>query len=306
MVPIYMAEHEPPEPQLSRLVKQGPGDGLVSQQQFLALQEELRLTSERAEQSARELIKAKKLLNDWERQKNEMLSICAHDLKSPTSSILSFLDILRDSGHQLPPQEVAKIIERMDRAGRHMWALINDLLDSTHLESGKISLHKEPLLLSHLCKEVMEHSKAKADAKDIEISLQVAVAELKISLDHQKALQIINNLLSNALKFTPRGGKIYMRVASKDHRTTLEIEDSGQGIPPDELSKIFQKFQQTSTKATEGEKGSGLGLSIVQQLVELHDGKISVQSTLGKGTIFRLEFPVVESSVLLKLFSGKK
>ena len=300
-----MAELEPLENLLKRLESQAPEDTHKLQKYFDSAREELRHIQERLDQTSRELIKSKKQLTDWERQKNEMLSICAHDLKSPTSSIVSFLEILRDS-RQLPAAEIANIHDRMDRAARHMWALINDLLDSTHLESGKISLQKEPSLLSQLCKEVLEHSKGKADQKDIEISLHVAVGELKVSLDHQKGLQIVNNLISNALKFTPRGGQIFLRVMSKDHRSALEIEDTGQGIPPDEVDQIFQKFQQTSTKATEGEKGSGLGLSIVQQLVELHDGKISVQSILGKGTIFRLDFPVTESSVLLKLFSGKK
>ena len=300
-----MAEHEPLENLLKRLESHAPEVVRQIQKQIVELKSELHLTQERCDQSTRELLKSKKQLSDWERQKNELLSVCAHDLKSPTSSIVSFLEILRDS-RQLPAGEIANIHERMDRAARHMWALINDLLDSTHLESGKISLQKEAILLSQLCKEVLDHFKGKADMKDIEISLKVATGELKVSIDHQKALQIINNLLSNALKFTPRGGKIFMRVASNNHRSILEIEDTGQGIPADELDLIFKKFQQTSTKSTEGEKGSGLGLSIVQQLVELHEGKIGVQSVLGQGTIFHIDFPVTESSVLLKLFSGKK
>ena len=300
-----MADREPLENLLKRLESHAPAEVHQIQKQMEELKSERHLIQERLDQTSRELLKSKKQLGDWERQKNELLSVCAHDLKSPTSSIMSFLEILRDN-RQLPAGEIANIHERMDRAARHMWALINDLLDSTHLESGKISLQKEAILLSQLCKEVLDHFKGKADMKDIEISLTVAAGELKVSLDHQKALQIINNLLSNALKFTPRGGKIFLRIASKNHRTVLEIEDTGQGIPAEELDLIFKKFQQTSTKSTEGEKGSGLGLSIVQQLVDLHDGKISVQSVLGQGTIFHLDFPVTESSVLLKLFSGKK
>lgn len=303
---FVMDESPSLEPLLQKLKAQSPQEVEAIRREFDRLQGDLKVTDERLDQTARELAKVNSSLKEMEKKRNEMLSICAHDLKSPTSSILSFIDILKSNQHRLGEQEVSKVYDRMERAGRHMWNLVNDLLDTHQIETGKVKLEKQPLLLSQLAREVCNHVEAKANSKEISLSVDVKPAELKVSLDIQKGIQIITNLVSNALKFTPRGGNIQLRVFTEGQRTALEVQDSGQGIPADELDKIFQKFKQTSTRATEGEKGSGLGLSIVQQLVELHDGEISVRSKLNQGTIFSLVFPIAESSVLLKLFSGKK
>jgi signal transduction histidine kinase len=282
-----------------------PKEAVVIKGELLRLGEDLKITHERLDQTSRELAKLSGELKGSEKKRNEMLSICAHDLKSPTSSILSFLDILRSPKHRLPALEVEKVYDRMDRAGRHMWSLVNDLLDTSQIESGTVKLDRQAVLMSQLVREVVDHTQAKADAKEIQLNIEVLPAELKVSLDPQKGLQIINNLVSNALKFTPRGGRIDFKIKTKDHKTTLEVIDSGQGIPPGELQQIFEKFKQTSTRSTEGEKGSGLGLSIVQQLVTLHSGEVSVRSNVGQGTTFELAFPIAESTILLKLFSGK-
>ena len=291
---------------LSALDSRCPKEAVVIKGELLRLGEDLKITHERLDQTSRELAKLSGELKGSEKKRNEMLSICAHDLKSPTSSILSFLDILRSPKHRLPAQEVEKVYDRMDRAGRHMWSLVNDLLDTSQIESGTVKLDRQAVLMSQLVREVVDHTQAKADAKEIQLNIEVLPAELKVSLDPQKGLQIINNLVSNALKFTPRGGRIDFKIRTKDHKTTLEVIDSGQGIPPGELQQIFERFKQTSTRSTEGEKGSGLGLSIVQQLVTLHSGQVSVRSNVGQGTTFELAFPIAESPVLLKLFSGKK
>jgi signal transduction histidine kinase len=282
-----------------------PKEAVVIKGELLRLGEDLKITHERLDQTSRELAKLSGELKGSEKKRNEMLSICAHDLKSPTSSILSFLDILRSPKHRLPALEVEKVYDRMDRAGRHMWSLVNDLLDTSQIESGTVKLDRQAVLMSQLVREVVDHTQAKADAKEIQLNIEVLPAELKVSLDPQKGLQIINNLVSNALKFTPRGGRIDFKIKTKDHKTTLEVIDSGQGIPPGELQQIFEKFKQTSTRSTEGEKGSGLGLSIVQQLVTLHSGEVSVRANVGQGTTFELAFPIAESTILLKLFSGK-
>lgn len=305
MVSFVMDEDHLLNSALLALDSRCPKEAVVIKGELLRLGEDLKITHERLDQTSRELAKLSGELKGSEKKRNEMLSICAHDLKSPTSSILSFLDILRSPKHRLPALEVEKVYDRMDRAGRHMWSLVNDLLDTSQIESGTVKLDRQAVLMSQLVREVVDHTQAKADAKEIQLNIEVLPAELKVSLDPQKGLQIINNLVSNALKFTPRGGRIDFKIKTKDHKTTLEVIDSGQGIPPGELQQIFEKFKQTSTRSTEGEKGSGLGLSIVQQLVTLHSGEVSVRSNVGQGTTFELAFPIAESTILLKLFSGK-
>lgn len=306
MVSSNMDEVDPIDAHLKSLRSSAPEKAKAVEAYILTLKEDLAVTHDRLEQVSRELARVNGVLKDSEKKRNEMISICAHDLKSPTSSILSFLDILRSSQHRLPAHEIEKVYDRMERAGRHMWSLVNDLLDTNQIESGKIQLQKQAVLLSQLAREVVDHSAAKAEAKEIKLLLEVEPAELKVSMDQQKGMQIVNNLLSNALKFTPRGGQVICHVSTKNNKSTLKVIDSGQGIPKEEIEKIFEKFKQTSTRSTEGEKGSGLGLSIVQQLVSLHHGEIGVESKLGKGTTFSITFPVAESPVLLKLFSGKR
>ena len=254
----------------------------------------------------RELKNLNNSLKQMEEIRNEFVGICAHDLRSPIIGILNFLEILKLDGKTLPGKEVADIYKRMENAGKHMLELINDLLDLGNMESGKINLILEPIFLSHSCKEAIAHAKARLESKEIIPTLKVGTGELRVKLDPQKALQIINNLLSNAIKFTPRGGHIELNISTNERYMRLEIKDSGQGIPPNELDVIFERFQKTSTQATEGEKGSGLGLSIVHQLVELHQGNIEVKSKVGQGTSFTLIFPVAESKKLVDLFSGKK
>ncbi|MBF0197345.1 MAG: HAMP domain-containing histidine kinase [Planctomycetes bacterium] len=273
---------------------------------FLQKQEQTDILNARLDEAKRESGKNKNAIQDFDRVKNDFLSICAHDLKSPISSMLSFLDILKDDWQQMPPQERLGIMSRMERAGRHSLSLISDLLDTVQYESGKFNIKPEAVLLSQLCKETVSHTQGNLNNKEITCKFTTHGSELKVKMDPQKGIQIINNLLSNAIKFTPRGGNIEIVLSHKEKRMYLEIKDSGQGIPEDEIHVLFQRFQKTSTSSTEGEKGSGLGLNIVKQLVDLHQGTIDVKSELGIGTSFILSFPVTESTMLLKLFSGRK
>ncbi len=254
----------------------------------------------------RDLSGARHALSELNKLQSEFVSICAHDLRSPTNSILSFIEILLDDGEHMPARERAAILERMARAGRHMLDLISDLLDMVQIESGKYRLQPEPLLLSQLGHESLIALKGSFDNKEIKASLTVGTGELKVKLDHQKGLQILNNLLSNALKFTPRGGSVEILIENRGRMVELEVRDSGPGIPEAELPKMFEKFTKLSTQATEGEKSTGLGLTIVKQLLDLHKGEIRVKSKVGAGTSFFVLLPIAESPELLKLFSGKR
>lgn len=258
------------------------------------------------EKSNNELRETKSSLKKLNTLKGEFVSICAHDLKSPTTSILSFLEILKTDWQKMSENEVESIFNRINRAGNHMMSLINDLLDMSRIESGKIQFEPKSLLLSTLCQEALTNSAGKFQEKEIQTGLTVHKGEVNVNVDPQKGLQIINNLLGNALKFTPRGGNVQIIISPDERNMVMEIKDSGQGIPDAEQSKLFKQFSKTSTRATEGEKGSGLGLSIVHQLVELHHGKVGVKSKEGKGTSFFVSLPVSEAPVLQKLFSGKK
>lgn len=238
--------------------------------------------------------------------KSDLMSTCAHDLKSPTGNIMSYLEILKADWSVLKASDINNILARMSRTTEHMLELIDDLLVTGSNETGELTISPEPVYVSHLCQDIVESQKATMANKEIELELIINKGELRVKLDISKGMQIINNLISNAMKFTPRGGKIELIVTHKEKRIYLEIKDNGQGIKEEELEKIFEKFQKTSTKSTEGEKSTGLGLAIVKQLVDMHKGNIHVKSKYGEGTSFIIDLPVAEDSKLLKLFSGKK
>jgi len=269
------------------------------------LQENIQL-EHRLNQVSRELRQVQNSLSQYSDLNSDFVATCAHDLKSPINSILGFLDILSSDGEQMNRKDKQNMMTRMERTGRHMLVLIDDLLNVNQLESGKININPEPVLLSQLCQEALTSADGSLTTKEITAELQVSKGELRIRMDPQKGMQIISNLLANAIKFTSRGGKVYLTVITKGKQTSLIIRDTGQGIPAEELDNIFTRFSKGSTQATEGEKGTGLGLSIVKKLVELHKGTVEVSSQVGKGTIFTLNFPVAENSALLKLFSCKK
>lgn len=295
---------------LNRLDSAGASvpEELTSELRHLIQKRELEVhdLESRLAENTRELSRARTSLDEFNRLTQEFVSVCAHDLRSPTNSILSFLDIMTHDGDSMTPQERRSIYERMERAGRHMLNLIADLLEMVQIESGKYSLKTEPLALSSLCKDVLQNMQGSFKAKDIHNSFHVGHGELRVNMDRQKGIQILTNLLSNALKFTPRGGRVDLGLDVQGKIMVLEVKDSGPGIPDDELQKVFDRFAKLSTKATEGEKGSGLGLTIVKQLLDLHHGDITVRSKLGQGTSFIITLPVAESPQLLKLFSGKR
>ena len=129
---------------LDRLESLSSDEAKLLRSRIEGLQGDLRFSQDRVDQLSQELVSARKTVKDWEKRKNEMISVCAHDLKSPTSTILSFLDILRSEGRRLPADEVGEILSRIERAGRHMWSLVNNLLDSSQLDSGKMVVNKPP------------------------------------------------------------------------------------------------------------------------------------------------------------------
>jgi two-component system cell cycle sensor histidine kinase PleC len=177
-------------------------------------------------------------------------------------------------------------------SGKHLLHLINEILDLTRIESGRYELHEEPLRLADVIDECHRLLKLRADAKGIEVS-EEASAELPVVWADQRAMrQICLNLMSNALKFTPKGGRIVLSVgATPDGGQFLSVRDTGPGIPADEIPKVLQAFGQGTLAHQTAEGGAGLGLAIVQNLIELHGGSLDLQSELRKGTDAKVVLP---------------
>ncbi|KJH71710.1 histidine kinase [Aliterella atlantica CENA595] len=266
------------------------------------LKESFEQLETRVEQRTIELNQSKQLAEAANRAKSEFLANMSHELRTPLNAILGFAQIMnRDSSFPPQQQENLGII---NRSGEHLLSLINDVLDMSKIEAGRIVLTENAFDLYDLLNTIYEMFKLKAAAKGLQLEIECdANLPQYVYTDESKLRQILLNLLSNAIKFTD-AGKVNLHVQGKkgsDRHYTLSfaVEDTGHGIAQQELTSLFEPFVQTETGRNSGQ-GTGLGLPISRKFVQLMGGDITVSSTLGKGTIFRFDtqvetVPAIES-----------
>lgn len=216
-----------------------------------------------------------------------------HDLKAPLSIIQGYLDLCVDEGwyDSLNP-EAKNIFETLKRNTRHMFQLIGDLSELNVLESGTTKLAIEPVDPVIFSKEMGEYGKILAKSKSIFFSTQIGKLPTLAYFDPDKIKRVLENLFTNAVKFSKRHSTIEFQVEEQGPHLLFSVTDQGQGIPESEQNKLFTEYGRTSTKPTEGESSTGLGLAISRKLVELHGGKISFVSKQGKGSKFFFWIPI--------------
>jgi len=223
--------------------------------------------------------------------KDDFTSMVSHELRTPLAISKEALSlILRKKAGEVTAQQeeiITMASANIDRLGY----LINDILDATKVSAGKMALSKETLNIINLVRENFEGWKLKAETKNIELTLTAAEEVLTMPIDRVRFMQILSNLVSNAIKFTPEFGKIEIIVEEMADMVKFLVRDSGVGISEEDIPKIFQKFQQLERKYGPGKQGTGLGLNISKSLVELHGGQMFVDSKVGKGTTFAFTIP---------------
>ena len=257
--------------------------------------EELERLNEELTASNAELNEANARLRELAEMREEFLALTTHDLRSPLtviSGVISFFTSGR-LGELSPEQK--NMVGMMERNTQNLIELVNDLLDAAKLESGSLQLELSDVNLRALVQEVCEPFVQLAREKEITLAVEDAAAGLPPSVraDRAKLRRIVVNLLSNALKFTPRGGQVSVRVERvTEHDVRITVVDTGVSIAPDDLPLLFDKYEQARHRATRGEKGTGLGLYITRQLVELHGGAIHVASEVGRGSAFSFTLPI--------------
>jgi signal transduction histidine kinase/CheY-like chemotaxis protein len=223
--------------------------------------------------------------------KDEFLATVSHELRTPLTSILGWSQMLVSG--QLNEQESKRAVETILRNARAQKEIIDDLLDISRIITGKLRLDVHSVELARMIEAVVEGMRPAADARNIQLQTAIDSRTGPISGDADRLQQIIWNLLSNAIKFTPEGGRVELRLKRSDSQVEITISDTGQGIDPELLLHVFDRFRQFDSSSRRRHGGLGLGLSIVRQLVELHGGTVTAESPgAGAGTTFKVMLPV--------------
>jgi signal transduction histidine kinase/ActR/RegA family two-component response regulator len=226
------------------------------------------------------------------RIKDEFLATLSHELRTPLTSLLGWSSVLREAKRD--EKVLNQGLEAIDRNARVQAQLIDDLLDVSRIVSGKLNLDVRPLDLSSVTRAAINVVRPAADAKGITLDSLAEPGLGAISADSARLQQIIWNLLSNAVKFTPHGGKISVRLEQDGSDARVTVQDTGQGIEPEFLPRVFDRFRQADSSTTRSFGGLGLGLAIVRHLVELHGGTVSAHSEgVNKGATFSATFPLL-------------
>lgn len=256
----------------------------------------LDITAERLAEAEREqLLSAERAArSEAERQsrmKDEFLATLSHELRTPLNAVLGWAQVLQ-AGGTFEPEEVAQAVAVIERNARAQTQIMEDLLDMSRIVSGKVRLDLRGVELAELVRNSLEAVQPAADARGIRLSLVRPAEVPRIQGDPGRLQQVIFNLLSNAVKFTPRNGWVAVSLQSGAQGWSLTVADSGEGIEPEFLPFVFDRFRQADASMSRRHGGLGLGLSLVKQLVELHGGQVSVESPgKGKGSSFRIFLP---------------
>lgn len=242
----------------------------------------------------RELARKNAELSRLNELKNQFLGMAAHDLRNPLHVISTYSEFLLDDLSSILDSEQVDFLTTIHDQSQFMARLINDLLDVATIESGKLQLDLQPVDLIKLTENNLVRNRLIAARKKITLLLETSPIH-PLLLDPTKIEQVLDNLITNAIKFSPTGSKVTIRVQSTEKEVLLTVQDEGQGIPAEEVEKLFKPFQRTSVKSTAGEKSTGLGLAIVKRIIEEHGGKIWLKSQVGLGSTFFISLPIIES-----------
>ncbi len=252
-----------------------------------------------AEIHQHELNEARQHADAANRAKSSFLASMSHELRTPLNAIIGYAEFLVEERGDIDEEESADVISKIASAGRHLLGLINDILDLSKIEAGKVELFVERIEVAAILSEVIATLRPLAENQQNRLTIEVDAELGTMHSDSTKLRQILLNLLSNACKFT-ESGEIILRAQRQEKDNTasiiIEVEDSGIGITEDQLARLFQPFVQADVTTSSRYGGTGLGLAITKRLCQLMGGSISATSTLGRGSIFKVELPCVVPS----------
>jgi PAS domain S-box-containing protein len=261
------------------------------QSQLQALLAKERVARADAEAAQRALADQNERLRELDRLKDEFISLVSHELRTPLTSIRGYLELLLDGGAGEFSDEQARFLSVVDRNSKRLMHLVGDLLLLAQIEAGKLTLELAEIELDELVEESVEAAKPIADERGIRLVSSVEPVATVVG-DRSRLGQVLDNLVSNAIKFTAPEGSVAVRIAEQDGEAVIEVADNGMGIAPEDQDQLFDRFFRSSAATERAIPGTGLGLTIVKAIVERHGGAIEVESALGEGTMMRVRLPV--------------
>jgi signal transduction histidine kinase/chemotaxis response regulator CheB len=251
-------------------------------EEAVRINEELAASNRELEIRSREIERASQF-------KDEFLSTMSHELRTPLNAVLGFSELLVQERYGPLNDKQSSYVKNIHSAGQHLLRLINDILDLSKIEAGRLDLAPEDVPLGLLAGDVLSSLKPLADKKSITLSCASAPG-LTVRADATRLQQILTNLVGNAIKFTPDGGQVAVSATEQDSFVRTEVSDNGPGIPPDDQKRIFESFYRGGQ--TRHREGAGLGLAIAKRLVEAHKGEFGLESEVGKGSRFFFTLPI--------------
>ena len=257
---------------------------LFARREFVATIENVRLFREIQEKSAQ--------LEVASRHKSEFLANMSHELRTPLNAILGFSEVLVEKMFGEVNEKQLDYLKDIHSSGQHLLSLINDILDLSKIEAGKMELQVSEFDLPEALQTAISLVKERAQRHGIELKLEVVPSLGMIHADERKFKQIMLNLLSNAVKFTPEAGSITVAAKTNGKMVEVSVADSGAGIAPEDHGAVFEEFRQVGGDAARKAEGTGLGLPLAKRFVELHGGQIGLESAPGKGSTFTFTIPL--------------
>jgi signal transduction histidine kinase len=242
------------------------------------------------EAEARELAQQKRELERLDKMKSTFTLMVAHELRAPVAAIQSYLRLILDG--YIPPEKQSEYLARAEQRALAQLELVNDLLDLAHLQDPDIQIETEPVHLDQVLQDVVDSMAARAEQKNIHVELALQPGPPPVAMSPQHAKQLWTNLVSNAIKYTPDGGRVDISLAEVNGALVGTVADTGIGIAKDDIGYIFEEFYRSKAAKAHTQMGTGLGLSIVKRILETYGGTIDAQSEQGEGTCFTFTLPV--------------
>ncbi|SDG78423.1 sensor histidine kinase [Roseospirillum parvum] len=229
-------------------------------------------------------------LRELSELKDQFVGMAAHDLRNPIGLVQGFSELML-AAPEMAQADRARYLQIISKVARDMGALLNDLLDISAIESGKLTIEATPQRLDAVVAERLDLLTNLAERKQITLKRRLAEVD-RVPIDDRRLAQVIDNLVGNAIKFSHPGTTVTVSVWAEDGHGCLAVADQGQGIPAEEIDKVFGTFQRLSVRPTGDEKSHGLGLAIARKIVLAHGGRIGVESTVGEGSVFTVRLPL--------------